>query len=89
MSCLRNAILHSNDLMACALRDGRIEVVKFCKTCGATDFDKAMREAAWGGHVEIVKLCKEWKERATESVLESCRGNQGNFERAAVGRVTL
>ena len=46
MSCLRNAILNSNDLMACAARDGRIEVVKFCKACGATDFDEAMREAA-------------------------------------------
>ena len=26
----------------------------------ATDFDRAMRDAARGGHIEIVRLLKDW-----------------------------
>ena len=38
---------------------------------GATDFNSAMRGAAWRCHVEIVKLCKKWG--ATE-FYEAMRG---------------
>ena len=37
-----------------------IEIVRLCKEWGCVDYDRAMLNAALGGHIEIVKLCREW-----------------------------
>ena len=50
---------------------GDVEIVKFYKERGATNFDYAMKIAAELGHVEIVKLCKEWGATDFDEAIES------------------
>ena len=60
-------------LMVYAARRGHIEIVKWCKEKGYTNYDDSMWDAALGNHVEIVKMCKKW----------GARDFNGGLERAA------
>ena len=46
---------------------------------GATDFNWAMSYAAKGGHVEIVKLCKEWGATDFDEAMEEA-AREGHVE---------
>ena len=46
----------------------------------AADFDAAMAAAVEGGHVEIVKLCKEWGATNFNDAFESAEGRGDHVE---------
>ena len=65
MSWFKNAIANLYDIVSAPVDSKGVTLALFMggvalKLCGEWKTNNAMAKAAKGGHVEIVKLCKEW-----------------------------
>lgn len=63
-----------------AAKNGYDEVVKWCRSLGATDIAQTMAEAARNGHANIVQMCYDWgdKDSMHAACCEAAIGGHNN-----------